>query len=100
LGVSKWPDAEEGVAWHVAMRAGKRRALGKSNPIEALTDEVERLKASIRAKVEHPFRKITQQFSFTKVRYRDLKKNTAQLTKLLALSKLWMTRGKMTAARG
>jgi hypothetical protein len=30
------------------------------------------LKASIRAKVEHPFRVIKRQFGFTKVRYRGL----------------------------
>jgi len=84
----------------VAMRPGKRRALDKRNPIEALTDEVERLKASIRAKVEQPFRVINRQFGFTKVRYRGLEKNTAQLTTLFALSNLWMARGKLIAARG
>jgi IS5 family transposase len=41
---------------------------------------------SIRAKVEHPFRVIKQQFSFTKVRYRGLAKNTAQIVTLFALS--------------
>ncbi len=40
----------------------------------ALIDEVERIKASIRAKVEHPFRVIKRQFGFVKVRYRGLKK--------------------------
>jgi IS5 family transposase len=99
-GAHKRPDAKEDVTWHVAMRPGKRRALDKGDPIEALTDEVERLKASIRAKVEHPFRVIKRQFGFTKVRYRGLKKNTAQLTTLFALSNLWMARGKLMAARG
>jgi IS5 family transposase len=99
-GASKRPDAKEGVTWHVAMRPGKRRALDKSDPIAALTDEVERLKASIRAKVEHPFRVIKRQFGFTKVRYRGLKKNTAQLTTLFALSNLWMARGKLIGAQG
>jgi len=36
-------------------------------------------KASIRAKVEHPFRVIKRQFGHVKVRYRGLAKNTAQL---------------------
>jgi IS5 family transposase len=74
--------------------------LDKSDPIAALTDEVERLLASIRAKVEHPFRVIKRQFGFTKVRYRGLKKNTAQLTTLFALSNLWMARGKLIGAQG
>ena len=79
------------------MRPGKRRALDKSKPIEAMIDEVERIKASIRAKVEYPFRVIKRQFGFVKVRYRGLKKNTAQLTTLFALSNLWMVRVKLMA---
>ncbi len=81
-----------GVPWQVAMRPGKRRALDKSNPIEALTDQIEKLRASVRAKVEHPFRVIKRQFGFVKVRYRGLAKNTAQLHTLFALSNLWMVR--------
>jgi hypothetical protein len=50
--------------WHVAMRPGKRKAL----------DRLEHLKASIRAKVEHPFRVIKRQFWHLKVRYRGLAK--------------------------
>lgn len=53
---------------------------------------MEYLKASIRAKVQHPFRVIKRQFGFTKVRYRGLVKNTAQLVTLFALSNLWMAR--------
>ena len=97
-GAHKRADAQPGVDWHVAMRPGKRRALDKSKPIDAMIDEVERIKASIRAKVEHPFRVIKRQFGFVKVRYRGLKKNTAQLTTLFALSNLWMARGKLMGA--
>ena len=77
-----------GVQWQVAMRAGKRRELDKSNPIDALTENIEKLKASVRAKVEHPFRVIKCQFGFVKVRYRGLAKNTAQIKTLFALSNL------------
>ena len=50
------------------MRPGKRRELDKANnPIDALIDKVEKLKARIRAKVEHPFRVIKRQFGFAKV---------------------------------
>lgn len=59
-------------------------------PIDALVERLEHVKASIRAKVEHPFRVIKQQFGLVKVRYRGLKKNTAQLRTLFALSNLWM----------
>jgi len=54
----------------------------------------------IRAKVERPFRVIKRQFGFVKVRYRGLKKNTAQLVTLFALSNLWMVRGKLMGAQG
>jgi IS5 family transposase len=91
-GVDKRPDAKSGVDWNIAMRPGKRRALDKSQDVNRLIDELEKLKASIRAKVEHPFRVIKRQFGHVKVRYRGLAKNTAQLHTLFALSNLWMVR--------
>ncbi len=78
--------------WHVALRPGKRRALDKSTTMGAIMDKLEHVKASIRAKVEHPFRVIKRQFGHVKVRYRGLAKNTAQLHTLFALSNLWMVR--------
>jgi transposase, IS5 family len=99
-GAHKRPDAKPDVNWHVAMRPGKRRALDKSRRSNQLIDQLERLKASVRAKVEHPFRVIKRQFGHVKVRYRGLKKNTAQLKTLFALSNLWMVRGKLAALDG
>ena len=96
-GVERRPDAKTGVAWHIAMRAGKRKALDKENEADALIDQAEKFKAGIRAKVEHPFRVIKRQFGFVMVRYRGLKKNTAQLVTLFALSNLWMVRRKLMA---
>ncbi|ABM43066.1 transposase, IS4 family [Acidovorax sp. JS42] len=98
-GAAKRPDARAGVNWRIAMRPGKRRVLDKADEIDALVDKIEKLKASVRAKVEHPFRVIKRQFGHTKVRYRGLKKNTAQLVTLFALSNLWMVRGKLMAAQ-
>lgn len=98
-GAARRADARAGVKWHIAMRPGKRRALDKANEIDALVDKVEKLKASVRAKVEHPFRVIKSQFGHVKVRYRRLRKNTAQLVTLFALSNLWMVRGKLLAAQ-
>lgn len=97
-GVEKRPDARAGVSWHVAMKPGKRRVLDRSKPLGALVDKIERIKSGLRAKVEHPFRVIKRQFGYTKVRYRGLRKNTAQLMTLFALSNLWMSRGKLLAA--
>ena len=44
------------------MGPGKRRALDKDKQADALIDQAEKLKAGIRAKVEHPFRVIKRQF--------------------------------------
>ena len=80
------------------MRPGKRRELNKAgDPIDVLIDKS---KASIRAKVEHPFRAVKRQFGFVKVRYRGLKKNTLQLKTVFALSNLWMARRRLMATQG
>ncbi|MBA4257209.1 MAG: IS5/IS1182 family transposase, partial [Polaromonas sp.] len=85
---AKHPD----VNWHIAMMPGKRKAMDKSTPLGAILEQLEKTKARIRAKVEHPFRVIKRQFGYTKVRYRGLAKNTAQLYTLFMLSNLWMVR--------
>jgi IS5 family transposase len=84
--------AHPSVNWHVAMMPSKRRALDKDTPMGSILEKLEKTKASIRAKVEHPFRVIKRQFGHVKVRYRGLAKNTAQLCTLFALSNLWMAR--------
>ena len=48
-GAHKRPGARQDIAWHIAMRPGKRKALDKGNEIDALIDKVEKLKASVRA---------------------------------------------------
>ena len=97
-GAHKRPNAKEDVKWHVAMRPGKRKLLDKTDPVDALTEQIERIKASIRAKVEHPFRVIKRQFGHVKVRYRGLAKNTAQLHTLFALANLWMVRKRLSGS--
>jgi IS5 family transposase len=59
-----------------------------------------RILSAIGAVVEHPFRVIKQQFGFTKVRYRGLKKNTGQIVTLFALSNLWMARHRLMPMTG
>ena len=48
----------------------------------------ERRKASIRAKVEHPFLSVKRQFGYAKVRYRGLGKNTQRLAMLFGFANL------------
>jgi len=83
------------VQWHVAMRPSKRRKLDRSKRIDRIYDEIERLKAGVRAKVEHPFRVLKCQFGYLKARYRGLAKNMAQIETQFALANLWMTRRKL-----
>ena len=74
-GADKRLDARPDVQQQVAMRPCKRSELDKeNNPIDGLVEKVKKLKASIRAKVEHPFRVVKRQFGCMKVRYRGLRK--------------------------
>jgi len=70
------------VSWFIAKRTGTRKKL------DADQLKVEQIKASVRAKVEHPFRYIKQVFGYSKVRYRGLAKNSNRLHLLAALSNL------------
>ena len=97
--VKKRPEAT-GVDWHVAMRPGKRRALDNQSPLGTTLHRIDQLKGSIRAKAEHPFRVIKRQFGFTKVRYKGLAKNTAQLITLFALSTWWLRKRIMQGTLG
>ena len=88
-------------SWIVSsMMPGQRKAMDKSRPVNALREQLEKLKGRIRAKVEHPFRVIKRQFGYAKVRYRGLKKNTLQIKTLFALSNLWMARHKLMGCLG
>ena len=80
------------VIWQVAARRSTYRKLGKNSPLYKAKRKIEKAKAQVRAKVEHPFRVIKRQFGYVKVRFRGLAKNTAQLMTLFALSNLWMAR--------
>ena len=61
------------VEWRVAMRPGRRRH-PEPGSYEALA---EKRKASVRAKVEHPFRYVKRRFGYAKVRYQGLAKERA-----------------------
>jgi IS5 family transposase len=100
-GVDKREELKDSkTCWHVAMKPGKRRALDPECRLHQVLEEIEKLKASVRAKVEHPFRVIKQQFGYAKVRYRGLAKNTARLTMLFALGNLWMVRRQLMELQG
>ena len=75
----------------------------KKKPGHPLSDWLAHLNhaiACMRARVEHPFRVIKRQFGYTKVRYRGIAKNAAQLNTLFALSNLWMARRALMTSMG
>jgi IS5 family transposase len=98
-GVHKREEAQ-GPQWHIAMQPGKRRSLDAKRPSARLQEQLEQLKASVRAKVEHPFHVIKNLFRHKKVRYKGLAKNTAQLFSLFALANLVLAKRPLLAAHG
>ncbi|OLK79709.1 transposase, partial [Xanthomonas oryzae] len=80
-----------------AARPSTIQAIG-NNRERAREQRWEHVKASVRAKVEHPFRVIKRRFGYTKVRYRGLAENTAHVLSLFALSTLWMKRKQLLHA--
>jgi IS5 family transposase len=82
--------------WEIAAKRGRIKAM-QDGPAKRALEKVERRKASIRARVEHPFRVIKRQFGLMKVRFRGLAKNTAHVITLFALSNLWMARRRLLA---
>ena len=83
----------------IAEKPSKLRAM-KNKRERRYAERWEHHKASVRAKVEHPFRVVKRQFGYAKVRYRGLAKNTAQVLTLFALSNLWMVRRQLLPAAG
>ena len=96
-GIAKRPEiADKSMEFRVAMRPGKRRAL-PDTPDGKLQDLVETAKAHIRAKGEHPFRVIKQQFGFQKTRLRGMVKNRCKVNVLAALTNLLLARRQLLA---
>jgi IS5 family transposase len=88
-GINKREEHEDReVDWFVAQRPGITRALKRHPEDNKNQIRLEKVKASIRAKVEHPFRVIKCQFGFTKARYRGLIKNDTKLSLMFMLANI------------
>lgn len=66
--------------------------------VDELQKAKNRVKARVRAKVEHPFRILKRIFGFEKVRYRGLKKNHQRLCSCFALVNLYLHRKRLAVA--
>ena len=62
---------------------------------KTMAQAYEKLKAQVRAKVEHPFHVIKNLFHYKKARYKGIDKNDCQLNMLFALSNLYRVRGEV-----
>jgi len=78
-----------GVFWGVSLKASKAHRLTAANK------RFNHKMSSIRARVEHLFRVIKRQFGYTKVRYKGIAKNAAQVFSLIGLTNLYLARGKL-----
>jgi IS5 family transposase len=85
---------EQSVKWHVAKR---RKTVEKMTDgwQKTMVQAYEKLKAQVRAYVEHPFHVVKNIFKYKKVRYKGLAKNDTQLNMLFALGNLYMVRGEL-----
>jgi transposase, IS5 family len=79
----------QGMVWGVMRKAPK------GGELEPIDKRANRIIASVRARVEHPFRIIKCQFGHVKTRYRGLAKNRAQLFTLFALGNLFLMRRRL-----
>lgn len=85
VGIDKCREHEDRETdWLIGLRSGQRRLLEVGSELA----EAERIKASVRAKVEHAFFYIKRMFGYSKVRYRGLEKNTNRLYVLSGLANL------------
>ncbi len=85
---------EQTVQWHVAKRRSAIEKLADGWQ-KSMAQAYEKLKAQVRARVEHPFHVVKNIFKYKKTRYKGLGKNDAQLNVLFALSNLYMVRGEL-----
>jgi IS5 family transposase len=99
LGVEKREEISlksKGVVWYVAAKRGKVKAMAEGF-LKVLTLQLEKLKARVRARVEHPFHILKNLFKHRKTRYRGIAKNTAQLHTLFALANLVIAKRSLLA---
>jgi len=74
------------------------RRVQYKNFVDELQKAKNRVKARVRAKVEHPFQVLKRIFGFEKVRHRGLKKNHERLCTCFALVNLYLHRKRLAVA--
>jgi len=85
-------------ARHLGLRWCVNDKRKPSKNLSASQKKRNRKQSYIRARVEHVFWAIKQQFGFQKTRYRGLEKNTSQVNLLVGLANLYLLRRQLMAA--
>ena len=87
------------INWHVAERRHKIKLMPEGL-IKDLRQALERVKAQIRARIEHPFHIVKNIFGHKKLRYRGLAKNASQLNVMFGLANLVLLKRPLLALQG
>ena len=99
LGVEKRPEIvalERKIDWQIARKRWAIKTMAEGQEKTALK-ATEKLKAAVRAFVEHPFHILKNLFRHRKVRYRGLAKNGHQLYTLFGLANVMLGARQATA---
>jgi IS5 family transposase len=83
------------VDWQIAAKRSTVKKVDEKRPLRAILDKLEHVKASIQAKVEHPFHVAENLFHHRKTRYKGLPKNTAYVFMLFGLGNLVIAKNKV-----
>lgn len=84
------------IEWNVAKRRSTITKMAEGT-LKELTQALERVKAQVRARVEHPFHVVKNLFQHKKTRYKGLAKNKAQLYSLFGLANLVLAKKRLMA---
>jgi transposase, IS5 family len=95
---SYWSEEHRWLCTQVGMRYRVNRRGKRARDLTTAQRRINRLRSSVRARVEHPFRIVKTLWGFTKVRYRGLVKNLARAQAAFALANLYLVRHRLMPA--
>lgn len=87
------------IEWNVAAKRGSIKKMAQG-PLKQLKQALERVKAQIRSKVEHPFHIVKNLFGYDKLSYKGVAKNKARLYSLFALANLVIVKKSLLVLQG
>jgi transposase, IS5 family len=89
-------EIRDDIDWHVAQPRSTIKKM-PDGPAKDTQRALERVKAQVRARVEHPFHVVKNLFRHRKTRYKGLAKNAAQLFSLFGLANLVIAKRRLMA---